>query len=925
MTKLLMRFKYIAVLLALVTGYANAQSTVVSGSLVDSSGYTWSYGTVTAVFQRAPNSSGTPVWSGGTLNPIPASVATDSGGNFSITLPTNTYITPAGSTWLFSFCPNATTQCAVINIPLTTSTFNPVSTITAQGAWPTGQIFPTQISKVYNVAQAGTPPLNQGGMVYNVTNQTMNVYTNSGWTPFAFVGGLPVVTNPSGNQTITQPINTILNFITSGTGAVEVNGNPVLVSTTSYSQIFGILNGTSYAGQTQVNGASVNNTADPEAYGLYSGDSLTTTTGTASASSTSLVVSSSSTFAQYMDLFAEHGGVACGTTRGTSCPTGLTPTVTTGGTAGSATYSYTTRCIDGLGGAGIAGSSGSTTTGNATLSASNYNVLTFTVASGCIELAIYRSGSLIGRRYAIGNGNSSTTVSFYDYGQSTVTLRDVPAASNGTAYADNYVGQITSISGTTWTVNPAITTAISGATIMHSDTPLLQGAFALGNISGEQGHFYIINYPLDMVGYGGLQSFGAYCDTGDICIDATNQQSLALSNVGLFELASPTAPSTVGLYMARDSSGVTTQGLTQRNVTINMGSVPSSGTGQILTEGLVANVGSIAIYDYAAEVQGLTNPVANNEDRLWVFTGNNLFNAPSLFDGNQIYTQQSMSAITITNPTGGSNGPFFTLDQAFSINVNGGYTFGGNSNIYPWGIEAYGNLGDIHFNGYRMEGRDGLMHLFPGATFGSYNFTVNNFQDRNATVAQFGLDAGATLTQGYIFANSLGGFSTQALYSCVSTCNVSYNPLIFVGVGQSWNTSSALQSNNHVFLDNNQGPSVELIPTFTTPMGNFQSEAGGSNLAVFGQITTTNPKQLIIENSPGSNTISIQALQQGSGFNQILQLNPSGGNVQIGTNNAVSAGSPTTGQASCIKATGPPVVIGYCSSVVGAGGACTCN
>lgn len=228
MTKLLMRFKYIAVLLALVTGYANAQSTVVSGSLVDSSGYTWSYGTVTAVFQRAPNSSGTPVWSGGTLNPIPASVATDSGGNFSITLPTNTYITPAGSTWLFSFCPNATTQCAVINIPLTTSTFNPVSTITAQGAWPTGQIFPTQISKVYNVAQAGTPPLNQGGMVYNVTNQTMNVYTNSGWTPFAYVGGLPVVTNPSGNQTITQPINTIFNFITSGTGAIEINSNPIL-------------------------------------------------------------------------------------------------------------------------------------------------------------------------------------------------------------------------------------------------------------------------------------------------------------------------------------------------------------------------------------------------------------------------------------------------------------------------------------------------------------------------------------------------------------------------------------------------------------------------------------------------------------------------------------------------------------------------
>ena len=34
---------------------------------------------------------------------------------------------------------------------------------------------------------------------------------------------------------------------------------------------------------------------------------------------------------------------------------------------------------------------------------------------------------------------------------------------------------------------------------------------------------------------------------------------------------------------------------------------------------------------------------------------------------------------------------------------------------------------------------------------------------------------------------------------------------------------------------------------------------------------------------------------------------------------------PTVGQAACIKSTGPPVTIGYCSTVVGAGGACTCN
>lgn len=36
-------------------------------------------------------------------------------------------------------------------------------------------------------------------------------------------------------------------------------------------------------------------------------------------------------------------------------------------------------------------------------------------------------------------------------------------------------------------------------------------------------------------------------------------------------------------------------------------------------------------------------------------------------------------------------------------------------------------------------------------------------------------------------------------------------------------------------------------------------------------------------------------------------------------------GTPTAGQAACIKAAGPPVVIGYCSTVVSSSGACTCN
>jgi hypothetical protein len=50
------------------------------------------------------------------------------------------------------------------------------------------------------------------------------------------------------------------------------------------------------------------------------------------------------------------------------------------------------------------------------------------------------------------------------------------------------------------------------------------------------------------------------------------------------------------------------------------------------------------------------------------------------------------------------------------------------------------------------------------------------------------------------------------------------------------------------------------------------------------------------------------------------------GGAPIATANAIpTVGTPTVGQAACIKAAGPPVVLGYCSTVVSSSGACTCN
>jgi hypothetical protein len=45
----------------------------------------------------------------------------------------------------------------------------------------------------------------------------------------------------------------------------------------------------------------------------------------------------------------------------------------------------------------------------------------------------------------------------------------------------------------------------------------------------------------------------------------------------------------------------------------------------------------------------------------------------------------------------------------------------------------------------------------------------------------------------------------------------------------------------------------------------------------------------------------------------------------VGITNVPTVGAPTVGRASCIKSSGPPVVIGYCSTTVLSTGSCTCN
>ena len=103
----------------LFSGVAVAQTTIVVGVATDSDSTLWTNGTVSAQFVPNPSQPNLNVYR---INGAPLSIAVimqgpislGSGGNFSVTVYDNTQITPSGSQWQFTVCPNAISKCGSV-------------------------------------------------------------------------------------------------------------------------------------------------------------------------------------------------------------------------------------------------------------------------------------------------------------------------------------------------------------------------------------------------------------------------------------------------------------------------------------------------------------------------------------------------------------------------------------------------------------------------------------------------------------------------------------------------------------------------------------------------------------------------------------------------------------------------------------------
>lgn len=203
--------------------------------------------------------------------------------------------------------------------------------------------------------------------------------------------------------------------------------------------------------------------------------STQSTTGTIAASSNSLTLASAIDFQDGQGISVANAG---------PLPTIAAPTAATAtpeGTAGTTTIAYAVAALDGNGGV-TASFAFSTTTANATLSATDYVALSVTAVTSAAGYAWYRTST---------NGTSPTTTGFIGIAAGT-TLNDtglgiatppvgVPATAPTAALGDLLVTSVKSGAGSTAIVLAAeATSAVTGSSVHHDDTAAIQAAMDTG-------------------------------------------------------------------------------------------------------------------------------------------------------------------------------------------------------------------------------------------------------------------------------------------------------------------------------------------------------------------------------------------------------------------------------------------------------------
>lgn len=207
-----MRTIWRLILFSLMASTAYAQSTTVSATVVDQSSTTWANGSWALDFVPNPNAGSPPFWNG---NPFPSTQwhyggQLDGSGHFSQSVPSNNFITPAGSTYTVTVCPNATAPCSTILRETFQGTSMDISTvITANTPAPT--VKPSPVAVAYNDNQVSVNNSLVGYFYMNSTSNVPRYWNGIAWNAFGgtiggiTIGSLPPLFTTTTGGTITNP------------------------------------------------------------------------------------------------------------------------------------------------------------------------------------------------------------------------------------------------------------------------------------------------------------------------------------------------------------------------------------------------------------------------------------------------------------------------------------------------------------------------------------------------------------------------------------------------------------------------------------------------------------------------------------------------------------------------------------------------
>lgn len=213
-----------------------SQSTTVSTTgIVDTDGLTWSNATYQITFVPSPNwpSIGSYTWTGGALQGV-FSGAVSGTGTFSLSLPSNTAISPSGSMWQFTICPNATSGCFSVNLTVTGATQDITSSLNAFAKGPRFAANPFAFG--YGTVEVSPTP-KPGSQFYNTTSAFCNQWDGSTWTGCLNGNYLPLAGGSMNN-------NSAIAFQGTGAATTLANLSGVSLVNTSPQTMAGPLNTT---------------------------------------------------------------------------------------------------------------------------------------------------------------------------------------------------------------------------------------------------------------------------------------------------------------------------------------------------------------------------------------------------------------------------------------------------------------------------------------------------------------------------------------------------------------------------------------------------------------------------------------------------------------------------------------------------------